>query len=81
MTEARRYETECSFFGSLKEGFPGGSEVKNLPANVGETDSIPRSERSPGDRNDNPLQYSCQGNLMDRGAWQAIIHGVAKSRT
>ena len=81
MTEARTYETECSFFGSLKESFPGGSEVKNLPANVGETDSIPRSERSPGDRNDNPLQYSCQGNSTDRGVWQESDCGIAKSRT
>ena len=81
MTEARRYEMKCSFFGSLKEGFPGGSEVKNLPANVGEADSIPRSERSPGGRNKNPLQYSCQGNPTNRGVWQASDRGIAKSRT
>ena len=61
--------------------FPGGSVVKNLPANVGDTGSIPGSGRSPGGGNDNPFQYSCLKNLMDRGAWQATVHGVAKSQT
>ena len=55
---------------------PGGSVVKNLPA-----DSIPESGRSPGERNGNPLQYSCLGNPTDRGAWRATVHGVAKSWT
>ena len=59
-------------------GFPGGSVVKNPPGNVGDTDSIPGSGRSPGEENGNPLQYSCLGNPMDRGAWQAIVHGVTK---
>ena len=58
--------------------FPGDSVVKNLPANVGDLGSIPRSGRSPGEGNGNPLQYSCLGNPMDRGAWQAIGHGVTK---
>ena len=58
--------------------FPGGSVVKNPPGNVGDTDSIPGSGRSPGEENGNPLQYSCLGNPMDRGAWQAIVHGVTK---
>ena len=49
-------------------GFPGGSVVKNLPANVGDADSIPRSEDSPGVENGNPLQYSCLENPRDRGA-------------
>ena len=53
--------------------------VKNLPATAGDVGSIPRSERSPGGRNGNPLEYSYLENSMDRGAWQAIIHGVAKS--
>ena len=64
--------------------FPGGSVVKNPPANAGDTGdmgSIPGLGRSPGRGNGNPLQYSCLGNLMDRGAWQATVHGVAKSRT
>ena len=53
-------------------GFPGGSVVKNLPANAGDTGdlgSIPGSERFPGGENCNPLQYSCLENPMDRGAW------------
>ena len=59
-------------------GFPDGSVVKNPPANAGDTSSIPGSGRSPGGGNSNPLQYSCLGNPMDRGAWQTIVHGVAK---
>ena len=66
---------------SRLEGFPGGSVVKNLPANAGDVGSIPGSGRSVGGGNDNPLQYSCLGNPMDRGAWRAIVHGVTKSRT
>ena len=61
--------------------FPGGSVVKNLPANAGDTGLIPGSGRSSGVGNGNPLQYSCLGNPRDRGAWQATVHGVAKSRT
>ena len=58
--------------------FPGGSVVKNLPANTGDTGSIPGLRRSPGEGNGNPLQYSCLGNSMVRGAWRATVHGVAK---
>ena len=50
-------------------GFPGGSAVKNLPANAGDTGSIPRLGRSSGEQNGNPLQYFCMENPMDRGAW------------
>ena len=57
-------------------GFPGGSVVKNLPANAG--DSIPGLGRHPGEGNDNPLQYFCLRNPMDRETWQAIVHRVAK---
>ena len=53
-------------------------EVKNLPANAGVKGSIPGSGRSPGEGNSNPLQYSCLGNPMDRGAWQATVHKVAE---
>ena len=60
---------------------PGGSVVKNLPANAGDLGSIPGWGRSPGEGNGNPLQYSCLENPMDRGALQAIVHGVAKSYT
>ena len=52
--------------------------VRNQPAITGDTGLIPGSERSPGEGNDNELQSSCLGNPMDRGAWQARIHGVAK---
>ena len=52
--------------------------VKNLPANAGDKGSIPGSGRSPGEGNDNPLGYSCLGNSMDRGAWWATVHGMAK---
>ena len=57
--------------------------VKNLPANAGDTGDerlIPESGRSPGGGSGNPFQYSCLENPMDRGAWQATVHGVAKSR-
>ena len=64
-------------------GFPGGVMVKNLSDNAGGTDvgSIPGSGRSPGGGNDSPLQYSCLGNSMDIGAWQATVHRVATSQT
>ena len=62
-------------------GFPGGSEVKASASNAGDPGSIPESGRSPGEGNGNPLQYSCLENPMDRAAWQATVHGVAKSRT
>ena len=55
--------------------------VKNLPANAGDMGSVPESRRSPGEENVNPLQYSCLGNPMDRGAWWATVHGVTKSQT
>ena len=59
-------------------GFPAGSVVQNLSANAGDTSSIPGSGRSPGGGKDNPLEYSCLGNPVDRGTWRATIHGVAK---
>ena len=63
------------------EGFPGGSVVKNLPANAGDTGLIPGLGRSLEEGNGNPVQYSCLGSPMDRGAWQATVHGVTQSRT
>ena len=60
------------------EGFRGGSVVQNPTANVGDMGLIPGLERSPGEGNGNPFQYSCLGNPMDREAWQATVHGVAK---
>ena len=62
-------------------GFPGGSEAKESACNAGDEGSIPESERSPGEGNGNPLQYSCLENPMDRGAWQARAHGVTESDT
>ena len=59
-------------------GFPGGSVVKNSPADAGDEGSIPGSGRSPGEGNGNPPQHSCLGNPMDRGAWCATVHGVPK---
>ena len=62
-------------------GFHACSVEKNLPANARDAGSILGSGRSPGGGNGYPLQYSCLENPMDRGAWQAAIHGVAKSWT
>ena len=57
-------------------GFPGGSVVKNPPANAGDTGSISELGRSPGEGNGNPLQYSCLENSMDRAAWWATVPGI-----
>ena len=62
-------------------GFPGGSEDKASACNAGDPGSIPGLGRSPGEGHGNPLQYSCQENPVDRGAWWATVDGVAKSRT
>ena len=59
-------------------GFPGGSEVKNPPADAGDVSLISGWGRSPGEGNGNPLKHSCLRNPMDRGAWQATIQGVTK---
>ena len=65
-------------------GFPGGTVIKNLPANAEDAEDmglIHELERSPGRGNSNPLQYSCLGNFMDRGAWRVIVHWVTESDT
>ena len=62
-------------------GFPGGSDGRASVYNPGDQGSIPRLERSPGEGNGNPLQHYCLENLMDKGAWYATVHGVAKTRT
>ena len=62
-------------------GFSDGTGVKNLPTDAGDarnTGSIPESGKFPGEGNGNPLQYSCLGNPMDRGTWQATVNGVAE---
>ena len=66
---------------ALSFAFPGGSDGKASAYNAGDLGSIPGLERSPGERNGNPLQYSCLENPMDGGAWLATVHGVAKSQT
>ena len=62
-------------------GFLGGSDSKASACNVGDPGSIPGLGRCPGDRNGNPLQYSCQENPMGRGAWWATVHEVAELDT
>ena len=82
---ACHYVTCIHYLGVEKElGFPGGSEIKNLPAtaeDTGDMSSIPGLERSTGEGNSNPLQYSCQDNSMDRAAWKATVQGVTESQT
>ena len=60
-------------------GFPGGSVVKNPPANAGDVGSVSGSGKPPEEGHGNPLQYSCLENSMERGAWQATVHEVAAS--
>ena len=73
-----------SVYNPIEQGYsltqPGGSMVKNPPASAGDgrdMGSISRSGRCPGEGNGNPFQYSCLENPMDRGAWQATVHGFA----
>ena len=68
-------------FRGLNVIFPGSAGVKNLPVNAGDPGVrglIPGWRRSPRGRHGNPLQCSCLGNLMERGAWRATVHGVSK---
>ena len=62
----------------LSEGFPHRLVGKESACNAGEPGSILGSGRSPGEGNGSPLQYSCLENPMDRGAWQATVHGVSR---
>ena len=68
----------CYF--NFQLGFPHSSVSKKSACNAGNLGLIPGSERSPGEGNGNPLQYSCLENPMDREAWQATVHGVARVR-
>ena len=61
--------------------FPGGSDIKESPCNATDPGLIPGSGSSPEEGNGYPLQYPCLENSMDRGAWWATVHGVAKSQT
>ena len=65
----------------IARAFPGGSDGKASVYNAGDLGSIPGLGRSPGEGNGNPLQDNCLENPMDRGAWKATAHGIAKSRT
>ena len=62
-----------------RKGFPGDSVIKDLPVNATDMGLIPGLGRSPGGGNDSPLQYPCLGSPMDKGAWQAAVHGVTES--
>ena len=62
-------------------GFAGGVDGKESTCSARDPGSVPGSRRSPGEGNGNPLQYSFLENPMDRGAWQATVHGFAKNRT
>ena len=62
----------------MLHGFPGGSDSKESACSVGDPGLIPELGRSPGEENGYPLQYSCLEKCLDRGAWRATIHGVAK---
>ena len=62
----------------ISVGFTGGSLGKNSSAVARDTCSLPGSRRSPEEGNNDPFQYSCLGNLMDRGAWWAAVHGFSK---
>ena len=67
---------------AFKRGTPLVAQtVKNLPADAGDLGSVPGSGRSPEEGNGNPLQYFCLENSMDKGAWQATVHGIVKSQT
>ena len=65
----------------IQLGFHGGSDSKESACNVGDLGLIPVSGRSLGEGNGNPLQYSCPEKSMDKGAWEATVHGVAKNQT
>ena len=62
-------------------GFPDDSEGKESACTAGDPCSVPGLGRSPGEGNGNPFQYSCLENFMDRGAWWATVHGIAKNWT
>ena len=74
-------ETSLEKLSIFNKPFPGSSEVKVSACNAGDLGSIPGLGRSPGDGNGNPLQFSCLEDPMDRGAWWATVHLVAKSQT
>ena len=73
--------TELTCIIKVQASFPGSSVSKQSAFNAGDLGSNPGLGKSSGEGHGNPLQYSCLENPMDRGAWWAIVHRVAKSRT
>ena len=74
-------QTEIHILGLIHRvmGFPGDSDSKDSAYNAGDLGSVPGSGGAPGEGNGYPLQYCCLKNPMDRGAWQATVHGIAES--
>ena len=79
-SKGKEYEKKNRYMYMCKS-CPRGSDAKEPACNTGESGLIPELGRSPGGGNRDPLQYSCLENPMDRGAWQATVHGVAKRQT
>ena len=75
------YHKKVIAYTKPKKVFPDGSDNKKSACNAGDPGLIPELGRSPGEGNGNPFQYSCLENSMDRGAWWAMVHRVAKSLT
>ena len=71
------YSNHHTHGSSKHSGLPWRLYGKGSASNAGDRGSIPGAGRSPGEGNGNPLQYSCLGNPMDRGAWRATVHGIA----
>ena len=74
-------ELEATVVFTTTGGFPGGSNGEESACNAEDLGSIPGSGRSPGEGNNNPLQYSCLENSTDRGAWWVMVQGVAELNT
>jgi len=80
-TLIEKYRFEYTLYVYIYVGFPGGSDGKESAFNAGDLDFISGSGRYAGERNNNPLQYSCLDNSMNRRAWQPAVHGVVKNQT
>ena len=81
MYDSCKKNSDFTYIILFLKGLPRWLSEKNPPANAGDMGSIPGSGRSPGEGNGNPLQYSCLESSMERGAWRATVHRVAKGRT
>ena len=79
--ERWKLETDRSLLYDLLMGFPGVSDSRESACNARDPGLIPGLERSPGEGNGSPLQYSCLEKSMDRGVWWATVHEVAESQT